>query len=260
MQPTTENEGYTSSVFRKSTYTGLMLNFSAMCPQKWKFGLIQCLLHRAYTISSSWFLFSKEVDFLKDVFLKNGYPENLFFSSVRKFMDGIYNVRQPKVTEDRVETLFFIPYVGLPSLVFGKKLKGLLKTNYNIDVKLIYTSFKVKNYFSLKARTPLPLLANVVYRFKCLCDTNNTYIGKTLRHLATRVKEHSNRPSAVKDHLSSCIPCQRNYSCTNNFSVIVSGRNDYEITVKEALLIKYYKPNMNKQLATNGTSYMLSIF
>ena len=49
--PTTEDGGFTSNVFRKPTYTGLILNFSAMCPQKWKFGLIQCLLHRAYTIS-----------------------------------------------------------------------------------------------------------------------------------------------------------------------------------------------------------------
>ncbi len=142
------------------------------------------------------------------MFLKNGYPKNLFFSSVRKFMDGIYNSRKPKITEDRVETLFFIPYFGLPSLVFGRKLKGLLNTYYNTDMKVIYTSFKVKNYFSVKPRTPLPLLANVVYKFKSLCDANNTYIGKTLRHLATRVKEHSTRPSAVKDHLSSCIPCQ----------------------------------------------------
>ena len=41
--PTTENGGFASKVFRKRTYTGLILNFSAVCPQKWKFGLIQCL-------------------------------------------------------------------------------------------------------------------------------------------------------------------------------------------------------------------------
>ena len=64
----TEDGGFTSTVFRKPTYTGLILNFSAMCPQKWKFGLIQCLLHRAYTISSSWLAFSQDVDFLKDIF------------------------------------------------------------------------------------------------------------------------------------------------------------------------------------------------
>ena len=51
--PTSDEESFTSKVFRKSTYTGLMLNFSAMCPQKLKIGLIQCFLHRAYMISRS---------------------------------------------------------------------------------------------------------------------------------------------------------------------------------------------------------------
>ena len=50
-------------------------------------------------------------------------------------------------------------------------------------------------------RTPLPLLANVVYKLKCLRDANNIYIGKTIQHLATRVKEHGSSPSAVSNHL-----------------------------------------------------------
>ena len=45
----------------------------------------------------------------------------------------------------------------------------------------------------------MPLMANVVYQFTCLRDANSTYIGKTIRHLATRVKEHATSPSAIKD-------------------------------------------------------------
>ena len=68
------------------------------------------------------------------------------------------------------------------------------------DIRVVFTSFKVKNYFSLECRTPLPLLANVVYKFKCMRDANNIYIGKTIRHLATWVKEHGTSPSAVSNH------------------------------------------------------------
>ena len=258
--PTKENESFTSSVYRKSTYTGLILNFSAICPNPWKFGLLQCFLHRAYIISSNWILFHKEVDFLKNIFMRNGYPEDMFLSCVQRFLNNVYNGKKRKIAEDKVETLFFVPYIGLPAIIYGKKLQKLLKENYNIHVRIVYTTFQVKNYFSLKSQTPLPLLANVVYQFKCLCDTNLTYIGKTSRHLATRVKEHSTKPSAIKDHLSTCRTCQQHYSCAKNFSVMGSGKNDYEITVKEAILIKSHKPNMNKQLATNGTSFMLKIF
>ena len=35
---------------------------------------------------------------------------------------------------------------------------------------------------------------------------------------------------------------------------------DYEITVKEALHIKFKRPTVNKQLFTQGTPFVLSIF
>ena len=145
--PTTEDGGFTSTVFRKPTYTGLILNFSAMCPQKWKFGLIQCLLHRAYTISSSWLAFSQDVDFLKDIFSKNGYPEDLFNSCLRRFLNYKCGKEIPnsKVKEDTVETIFSIPYIGLPSVIFSKKIKELFKKYYGIDIRVVFTSFKVKN-------------------------------------------------------------------------------------------------------------------
>ena len=38
---------FKSSVFRKTSHTGLMLNFSAICPYRWKIGLINCMLYRA---------------------------------------------------------------------------------------------------------------------------------------------------------------------------------------------------------------------
>ena len=120
----------------------------------------------------------------------------------------------------------------------------------------------MKNYFSLKCRTPLPLLANVVCKFKCLRDANKIYIGKTVRHLATRVKEHGTSPSAVSNHLSSCETCKSTISCNQiiQFLIIDSGKNDYEITVKEALHIKFKKPTINRQLFTQGSSFVLNVF
>ena len=69
---------------------------------------------------------------------------------------------------------------------------------------------------------------------------------------ATRVKEHGTSPSAVQNHLSSCEPCKLNFSC-HSFSVIDSGKNDYEITVREVLHIKFKRQTINKQLFTQGT-------
>ena len=163
------------------------------------------------------------------------------------------------VEDDKVETIFFIPYIGLPSVIFGRKLRELFKKYYCIDIRIVYSSFKVKNYFSLKCHTPVPLVANVVYKFECLRDANKVYIGKTMRHLATRVGEHKNQNSAIYDHLLSCETCKLKYSC-NSFRVMDSGKNDFEITIKEALHIKNSKPQLNRQLFCQGASFTLSIF
>ena len=144
-------------------------------------------------------------------------------------------------------------------MLFGRKIRELFKKYYGIDVRIVFTSYKVKNYFSLKCRTPLPLLANVVYKFQCLRDAKQTYIGKTMRHLATRVKEHTQSKSAIHDHISVCKQCKESISC-DSFKILDSGRNDFEISVKEALHIRYKKPSLNKQLYTNGASFILNVF
>ena len=136
-----------------------------------------------------------------------------------------------------------------------------MKKYYGINYRIVYASFKVKNYFSLKCKSPMSLLANVVYRFKYLHDVDTTYIGKTKRHLATRVKEHghSNSTSAIHDHMSDCKACQSHYSC-GLFQVIDTGSNDLEITIKEALHIKMSKSKLNRQLFCQGSSFVLNVF
>ena len=151
--PTSDEESFTSKVFRKSTYTGLMLNVSAMCPQKWKFGLIQCFLHRAYMISSSWLLFSKEADFLRDVFWKNGYPKELFDSCLQHFLN-LKHVRdnaEAKVEFDKVETIFLILYIGLPSVILAGSLNDYSRDIIALTLKWCSPHSKWKIIFPWSA-------------------------------------------------------------------------------------------------------------
>ena len=87
-----------------------------------------------------------------------------------------------------------------------------------------------------------------VYNIECK-DCNATYIGETerslqARHLATRatrVKEHRQGHSAINSHLDESSTCRDSYSC-DLFSIIDSGSNDFDITIKEAMHIKSFKP------------------
>ena len=63
---------------------------------------------------------------LKGVFVKNGYPECFFLSCVKKFLNDRFASRSNvTVKDDKVETIFFIPYIGLPSVIFGHNLRKL---------------------------------------------------------------------------------------------------------------------------------------
>ena len=55
-----DTNSFVTSVYRKETHTGVLLNFNAVAPTQWKRGLILCLLNRAKMICSSPCLFSDE--------------------------------------------------------------------------------------------------------------------------------------------------------------------------------------------------------
>ena len=102
--------GYT----KKPTNTNLILNFNALCPTKWKSGLILCSLNRAKRICSSDFLFDKEVSMLKKMFLINGYPSSFFDKILASFQS--YNKFSQNIS---FENCFCLPYLGKESHHFA---------------------------------------------------------------------------------------------------------------------------------------------
>ena len=73
-----------------------------------------------------------------------------------------------------------------------KRISALISNQFNLKVLLIFKTFKVKNYFLFKSRTPKALLSNVIYKFTGSCDTNMTCIDMSSRHLITKVRERLN--------------------------------------------------------------------
>ena len=184
-------------VYRKKTNTGVLLNFAAAAPIKWKAGLIFCFLHRAWMICSSSDLFKKEVNLLRDMFRRNGYPIVFFEKVYEKFYKRVTcpNVSSASINASDVsvdETRNYIlklPFIKKASQLFAKKLKNIILKKLDIDIKIVYKSCKISSFFSLKDKTPLPLSSKVVYKFTCSRDVNTTYIGETTRPLVVRVDE-----------------------------------------------------------------------
>ena len=127
----------------------------------------------------------------------NGYPREIFYNYVKKFLsDKLMTTNSCQNMNDEKKYTVIIPFIGHPSITIKTSLTKNLKCN-NKKCCPIFKTFNVQNYFSLKDETPLVLQANVVYLFEGSCDKNQTYIGKTKIHLATRVWEHFTGNSAI---------------------------------------------------------------
>ena len=139
-----------------------MLYFSAMFSQKCKFGLIKRFLYRAYMIRNSWLLFSNEVDFLRDVFLRMVIVKNCLIHMYANFL--ISNMEETVLRKRwnmiKLKQFFKFFTLYLPSVIFGRKLKRHFKDYYCIDVKVVFSSLKV-NFFS---EMPYPYTLDVQCR------------------------------------------------------------------------------------------------
>ena len=236
-----------------------------MVPNSWKVGLIRCLLNTGKRICSSEKLFKMEFNKLRNVFSLNGYPRAYFEAVYEKFLAswGKNKTLDHDDKDDR-KYVFGVPFVGAPSREYKKKISRLIKEHLGEDIFVYFSSCKVGSFFSLKSKTPFALKARVVYKFKCLSDSDNTYIGKTERHITTRAKEHlyhkGSNPSAVTTHIAGCEACKTGQLSVVNFSIVKQCRNDYRCKITESLIIKNENPALNKQRHNKGQSYLLRVF
>ena len=71
------NNTFTTNVYRKPTFTGFGLNFLSYTSFKFKTNAINTLIHRAYKLSSSYFAFHSEIEFLQRFLSINNVPRAL---------------------------------------------------------------------------------------------------------------------------------------------------------------------------------------
>ena len=193
------------------------------------------------------------------MFTANGYPEDFFYRIVNTFLNSKMNPKTNSQKQDENKIIIKIPFIGKSSLILKKSLSKIFK-KLNANVDIVYSSYKVKNYLSLKCVTPRFMKSNAVYKFTCSRDASRFYIGKTKRHLTTRIEEHKKTKSAVNKHVAECEACQQSGIMVKNFEIIGTGRSDFEVTVKEALLIKKLNPAFNRLLFQKGASHLLDFF
>ena len=143
---------------------------------------------------------------------KNCFPSWVIDKIIHSYVSKKMNPSNGQIdSPSSGKTHFYkLPYVGQFSKIVQTKLRKLLKRycKADLDVKLVFSTFKLRNMFSVKDLVPQSLRSRVVYKFLC-AGCNASYIGETTRHICARVREHllSDKSSHVHRHLQSSRAC-----------------------------------------------------
>ena len=106
------NNGFSSSVYRKPTFSGLFTNFDSFIPLSFKRGLVYTLLDRCFKTSTSYHIFHSEVIKLKNPLIYNGYPMSFFDLCLPKFLDKVFSVSAKKYDVSRRVIYYSMPSMG----------------------------------------------------------------------------------------------------------------------------------------------------
>jgi hypothetical protein len=257
---------YTTYVYRKPTFTGQYIRWDSFCDKRRKLNLIKCLVHRAKRICSADKLHF-ELEFIKTTLMNNGYPKGTIQKIMKRQLDATNptqrtpssasddmnpNQRAPSSTLDDTSPVYLrLPYIGPVSTVYRGRIVDSITRCYKTAVpRVILTSRPI---LTTAVKDVLPSLkrSNIVYEFTCHCDSR--YVGRTTQRLLSRVKEHvpvyvrnntylkKNPNSAVGRHLRVSDDCRKHYS-DGRFKILTFGRNEFHLSILEALHIKDKNP------------------
>jgi len=244
-----ENGSFTTSVYRKQTFSGVYTNFNSFLDKSYKLGLVFTLLHRSYVICSSYTSFHLEICKLKDILLKNAYPLFIIDKCIEKFLLKVYNKSTEKVdNEEKQEVTVSLPYLGKLSVDIKKSLVNIFKsTAPHLKLRVIFVSnIRLKNCFSFKDRISDDLQSLILYMYTC-DSCKAVYPGKSKRHYKVRLNEHlgmSYKTEKPYKYVASTATAVRRHCHDSNhtghrdsFKIIGRARNDFHLKIKESILL-----------------------
>ena len=141
------------------------------------------------------------------VFKKNQYPEGLISRVVDSYLDNVHCSNNSKSATDTSTIYFKLPFLKLSNFTQRKVCMLAKKYCKYLNIKLAFSSFKIKNLLAVKDRVNESLHSCVVYKFTCGEPTatpsiwSNTFPLK--RKWVCEVAIESNLVSSVHG-LSTC--------------------------------------------------------
>ena len=151
-------------VYRKKTFTGLLTNYFSFTSYSHKVSLIKTHVDRAYKINNTWLGFYEDINKLTDILKKNLFPAHLIEKIINHYITGTQSNHHPRGSLPTASpTFYFRLHIGHFSAITQKKIRHFIKCYCNdLDIKLVFSSFKIGNPFGVKDPVPDGLRSRVV--------------------------------------------------------------------------------------------------
>ena len=164
---TCKNKQFVTLIFRKVTFSGVLINYNSFIFDTYKIGLVYTLLFWFFKFCSSMENFHIEVKHLRSIFKCNNYPVNIIDQCIKKFLDNFYVSKQIVPTVPKKELLVVLPFLATFSLNLRKHLyKSVSKSLPECNINVIFQSKnQLSSLFKFKDSIPLYLRSHLIYKF-----------------------------------------------------------------------------------------------
>ena len=125
-------------------------HFKSFTSFSYKISLIKCLIDRLFEICNNWNSFHNDIENIKPNLIKNACPPFSIDKVIKKYLGYKFSSKQNQLNDKSDVHYFNLPYIGNLSHNIKNKLSKLSKEfcKENFNIRLVFNSFKIKNYFS----------------------------------------------------------------------------------------------------------------
>ena len=239
----------TSTWYSKPTDTGLVMNYHALAPRRYKKSVVAGFIYRIHRCCSNWKLFHESLEKAKAVLERNQYPPTFYEPIIRETLTKIVEppptapaqLREDEGSKKAEETskhMIFLQYRGKCTEAYARALHRV-KAPCNI----VLTLRKLKTVLpSLKPQIEKHIRSCIVYSFQCpRCEAR--YVGATTRHLYIRIGEHMCPSQIAGKHFKTCR-AKRITTADVEILAATTRKGEYLWTL-EALFIRELMPTIN---------------
>ncbi|XP_046863266.1 uncharacterized protein LOC124457010 [Xenia sp. Carnegie-2017] len=161
---TRSNGKFSTSVYRKPTFTGLFTNFHSFIPIQYKRSLISSLLHRIFNLCSSYEHFHTELEVVRKMFTLNNFPSYIFDNHVHRFLNNTFEPKDLIHIAPKKIMYFCLPFTGLHCLQIRTLITRLCNAAFpHINVRFVFrSSRRLSSFFPFKDRVPKLLRSGVM--------------------------------------------------------------------------------------------------